>query len=123
MFFEKLSKNIRLTVPEAETKAVNRDAIKLETKNMRGAYQTVSNTWDPVLIFDTHRMGNTRHGYAIAHGTSNVMTASQAPRDYVTYQMFPAIVEEARKSFKIEIGMHCALDEGWPPKVFTDGSA
>jgi len=102
---------------------VNRDAIKLETENMQGAYRTVVNTWDPVLIFDTHRMGNTRHGYAIAHGTSNVMTAHPDPRAYVTYKMFPAIVEEARKTAQIEVGMHCALNEGWPPTEFTHDNA
>ena len=102
---------------------VNRDAIKLETKNMQGAYKTIINAWDPVLIYDTHRMGNTRHGYAIAHGTSNVMTAHPAPRDYVTYKLFPAIVEEARKTSKIEVGMHCALNEGWPPTEFTHDNA
>ena len=98
---------------------VNRDAIKLQTLNMQGAYKKIFNAWDPTLIFDTHRMGRTRHGYAIAHGGSNVATAHQGPRDYVTYNMFPAIVEEARKTGKIEVGMHCGLNEGWPPTEFT----
>lgn len=98
---------------------VNRDGIKLQTLNMQGAYQNVLNKWDPTLIFDTHRMGGTRHGYAIAQAGSNVVTAHQGPRDYVTYTLFPAIVDEARKSGKIEVGMHCGLNEGWPPTEFT----
>ena len=98
---------------------VNRDGIKLQTLNMQGAYQNVLNKWDPTLIFDTHRMGGTRHGYAIAQAGSNVVTAHKGPRDYVTYTLFPAIVEEARKSGKIEVGMHCGLNEGWPPTEFT----
>jgi hypothetical protein len=98
---------------------VNRDGIKLQTLNMQGAYRNVHNKWDPTLIFDTHRMGNTRHGYAIAQAGSNVVTAHQAPRDYVTYNMFPAIVEEAKKSYNIDVGMHCGLNEGWPPTEFT----
>jgi hypothetical protein len=102
---------------------VNRDAIKLQTRNMRGAYKTVINKWDPTLIYDTHRMGATRHGYAIAHGGSNVATAHQGPRDYVTYNMFPAIVKEARKTGQIEVGMHCSLNKGWPPTEFTHDNA
>ncbi len=98
---------------------VNRDGIKLQTLNMQGAYQNVLNTWDPTLIYDTHRMGDTRHGYAIAQAGSNVVTAHKRPRDYVTYKMFPAIVKEARKTSKIEIGMHCGLDRSWPPTEFT----
>jgi len=68
---------------------VNRDAIKLETTNMIGAYTRVFNTWDPVLIYDTHRMGSVRHGYPIVYAGSNVATAHQGPRDYVTYKIFP----------------------------------
>ncbi len=98
---------------------VNRDGIKLQTLNMQGAYKNVLNRWDPTLIFDTHRMGGTRHGYAIAQAGSNVVTAHSGPRDYVTYKLFPAIVEEARKTGKIEVGMHCGLNEGWPPTEFT----
>lgn len=98
---------------------VNRDGIKLETLNMQGAYRNVLNKWDPTLIFDTHRMGNTRHGYAIAQAGSNVVTAHAGPRDYVTYKLFPAIVEEARNIGNIEVGMHCGLNEEWPPTEFT----
>lgn len=102
---------------------VNRDAIKLETLNMQGAYLQVFNTWDPTLIFDTHRMGNTRHGYAITHAGSNVATAHKGPRDFVTYKLFPEVVKEARKTHKIEIGMHCGLNDVWPPTEFTHDNA
>lgn len=98
---------------------VNRDGIKLQTLNMQGAYENVLNKWDPTLIFDTHRMGGTRHGYAIAQAGSNVVTAHKGPRDYVTYTLFPAIVDEAKKSGNIDVGMHCGLNKGWPPTEFT----
>ncbi|SNZ00450.1 M14 family metallopeptidase [Flagellimonas pacifica] len=98
---------------------VNRDGIKLQTKNMRGALKNVLNTWDPILIYDTHRMGDTRHGYAIAQAGSNVVTAHSSPRDYVTYKIFPEIVKKAREKSKIEVGMHCGLNQGWPPTEFT----
>ncbi|PCE66220.1 M14 family metallopeptidase [Sediminicola luteus] len=98
---------------------VNRDALKLQTKNMQGAVSKLFAQWDPILIYDTHRMEETQHGYAIAHGGSNVPTAHAAPRDYVTYNIFPALVDIARKDYQIEVGMHCGLDDTWPPKVFS----
>ena len=102
---------------------INRDALKLETENMKGAYKNVFNTWDPVIIFDTHRMGRPRHGYAIVHAGSNVATAHIAPRDYVTYQIFPEIIKGARKNGGIEVFYHAGLDRGWPPKEFTHDNA
>jgi len=103
---------------------VNRDAIKLETTNMRGAYLRVFNTWDPVIIYDTHRMGSVRHGYPIVYAGSNVATAHPGPRDYVTYRIFPSITEQARKDGQIEIFYHCGLTrEVWPPTEYTHDNA
>ncbi|MFC2117352.1 M14 family metallopeptidase [Bacteroidota bacterium] len=102
---------------------VNRDAIKLETINMQGAYKNVFNTWDPTIIFDTHRMGRPRHGYAIVHAGSNVATANSGPRDYVTYHIFPEIIKGARKNGGIEVFYHAGLDRNWPPTEFTHDNA
>lgn len=103
---------------------VNRDAIKLETTNMKGAYMRVFNTWDPMIIYDTHNMGSVRHGYPIVYAGSNVATAHPGPRDYVTYKIFPAITEEARKSGQIEIFYHCGLTKGeWAPTEYTHDNA
>lgn len=83
---------------------------------MKGAYMRVFNTWDPMIIYDTHNMGSVRHGYPIVYAGSNVATAHPGPRDYVTYKIFPAITEEARKSGQIEIFYHCGLTKGeWAP--------
>lgn len=98
---------------------VNRDAIKLETTNMRGAYQNLFNTWDPIIIHDTHRMGGARHGYAIVQAASNVMTAHPGPRGYVTEKIFPALRNMTRENGGIEIHFHAGLDRGWPPTEFT----
>lgn len=102
---------------------VNRDAVKLQTTNMQGAYRNLFNAWDPVIIHDTHRMGGTRHGYAIVYATSNVATAHPEPRGYVTNQIFPAVRKAARDNGGIEIFFHAGLDEGWPPKEFTHDNA
>ena len=102
---------------------VNRDAIKLETTNMQGAYRSLFNRWDPIIILDTHRMGGARHGYAIVHAASNVPTAHPGPRGYVTNQIFPALRKGARENGGIEIHFHAGLDRGWPPKVFSHDNA
>ena len=103
---------------------VNRDAIKLETTNMIGAYENVFNRWDPVLIYDTHRMGSVRHGYPIVYAGSNVVTAHPGPRDYVTYEIFPEITEQGRNNGKIEIFYHCGLSrDEWPPAEYTHDNA
>ena len=102
---------------------VNRDAIKVQTPNMQGAYRNLFNTWDPVLIHDTHRMGGARHGYAIVYAASNVATAHPEPRGYVTNQIFPSLRKAARDNGGIEIFFHAGLDDGWPPKEFTHDNA
>jgi hypothetical protein len=102
---------------------INRDAMKLETINMQGAYTTVFNTWDPVLIYDTHMMGRPRHGYAIVHAGSNVATAAKEPRDYVTYKMFPEIIKGARENGRIEVFYHAGLNKEWPPTEYTHDNA
>jgi hypothetical protein len=103
---------------------INRDAIKLETTNMRGAYENVFNKWDPVLIYDTHRMGRVTHGYPIVYAGSNVATAHQAPRDYVTYTIFPEITKQGRENGNIEIYFHGGYTKDqWPPKEYTHDNA
>lgn len=103
---------------------INRDAIKLETTSMKAAYTTVFNTWDPILIYDTHRMGGVKHGYPIGYAGSNVATASAAPRDYVTYKIFPAITSGARERGKIDIFFHAGFTGNtWPPTEFTHDNA
>jgi murein tripeptide amidase MpaA len=39
---------------------VNRDAIKLETTSMNALCRNIFNSWDPVLIYDTHGRGKSR---------------------------------------------------------------
>ncbi|MDX9928539.1 MAG: M14 family metallopeptidase [Bacteroidales bacterium] len=103
---------------------VNRDAIKLETTSMNALCRNIFNSWDPVLIYDTHRMGGVNHGYQIAYAGSNVPAAHQAPRDFVTYNFFPAITKGARERGGIEIYFHGGFTQGiWPPKEYTHENA
>jgi len=112
------------TRQDAKGYDINRDAIKLETTSMKAAYTSVFNTWDPTLIYDTHRMGGVKHGYPIGYAGSNVATASAAPRDYVTYKIFPAITKGGRENGKIDIFFHAGFTgNAWPPTEFTHDNA
>jgi hypothetical protein len=37
---------------------LNRDAVKLETLEVNALYDNLLNPWDPILLFDAHRMGS-----------------------------------------------------------------
>jgi hypothetical protein len=95
---------------------LNRDAIKLETNNVRELNRRVFNTWDPVLVHDTHCMGRVTHAYPIVYAASNVPTAHPEPRGYVTYELFPAVREAVKEKWGLEIYFHCGTERGkWPP--------
>lgn len=46
---------------------LNRDCMKAETPEMRGALAHVYTKWDPDVIIDLHTTNGTRHGYALTY--------------------------------------------------------
>jgi hypothetical protein len=103
---------------------LNRDAIKLQTTEVRGLHENVINRWDPVLLFDAHAMGRVKHGYAIVYATSTVPAAHPSPRGYVWDTLFPSVRSSVRKNFGLETFSHCMFDEdNWPPTVWSHDRA
>ena len=99
---------------------LNRDAIKLETNSVRELNRRIFNSWDPVLLHDTHCMGGVKHAYPIVYAASNVPTAHPEPRGYVTNELFPAVREAVKDKWGLEIFFHCGTDRGkWPPKEWN----
>lgn len=99
---------------------LNREGIKLQSTEVNGLNKNILNKWDPVLFFDAHAMSRVKHGYAICYATSQLPTASQAPRDYVWDVMFPAVREKIRSNFRLETFTHCMSDEeNWPPTEWS----
>lgn len=119
----KINPRLEGTRHNAKNLDVNRDAIKLETRNMQGAVENIYRTWDPILLFDMHRMGRTQHGYGIGQAGSNVVTAHPEPRDYVNYTMFPEIIKLAKELGNIQVGFHAGLNDSWPPTEFDHDRA
>ncbi len=108
---------------------LNRDAVKLESPEVNGLYETVFNPWDPVLIYDGHGISGW-YEYAIVYTTSTVPAAHPAPRGYVWNTLFPAIRETTRKNYGLEVFTHCDLtptyegvyynfSEDTPPTVYS----
>jgi len=103
---------------------LNRDAVKLETIEATGLYQSILNRWDPVLLVDLHLMGRVKHGYANTYATSTVPAAHPGPRGYVWDTLFPAVREAVRRDFGLETFTHCLSDErNWPPTVWSHDNA
>jgi len=96
---------------------LNRDAVKLETVEMNGLFEELLNDWDPVLLYDSHRMGRGNFAYSIAYVNSTVPAAHPGPRTYVRDNLFPAVRELVRTDFKQEPFTHALwTGEEWPPK-------
>jgi hypothetical protein len=103
---------------------LNRDAIKLESSEVRGLYENIFNRWDPVLYYDAHRMGRGNYAYAIAYVNSTVPAAHPGPRGYVRDEIFPAVNERMRSEWGLEPFTQ-ALWEGnqWPPTTWHHDAA
>jgi hypothetical protein len=95
---------------------LNRDAVKLETIEMNGVLEELLNEWDPVLMYDSHRMGTGNFAYSIAYTNATVPAAHPGPRTYVRNSLFPAVRDLVRENFKQEPFTHALwTGEEWPP--------
>lgn len=99
---------------------LNRDGVKLETVEIRGLYENILNRWDPVLLYDAHRMGVGNYAYAIAYVNSTVPAAHPGPRDYVRNTLFPEVRDAMREQFGLESFTHALWDRDaeWPPSTW-----
>jgi hypothetical protein len=95
---------------------LNRDAIKLESVEVRGLFENIFQRWDPVLYYDAHRMGRGNYAYAIAYVNSTVPAAHPGPRGYVRNELFPAVRDHMREHFGLEGFTHALWEDSeWPP--------
>jgi hypothetical protein len=101
---------------------LNRDAVKLTTVEANGLYR-VLNEWDPVLFLDGHLMSRVNHGYANTYGTVTVPAAHTGPRDYVHDKLFPAVRDQVRKNFGLEVFTHALFGPEWPPTDWSHDRA
>jgi len=103
---------------------LNRDAIKLESPNMRGLCTNLLNRWDPAISLDIHCMGPVRHGYALLYAPSYTPTAHPGPRGYTSDILFPAVRNLVREKYKLEVYTHAEWNQDeWPPKTWDPKKA
>ena len=101
---------------------LNRDAVKLTTVEANGLYR-VLNEWDPVLFLDGHLMSRVDHAYANTYGTVTGPAAHPGPREYVHDKLFPAVRNQVRKNFGLEIFTHALFGRDWPPTDWSHDRA
>ena len=98
---------------------LNRDGVKLETAEVIGLYRNILNAWDPVLLYDSHRMGSGNYAYGNAYATSTVPAAHAGPRGYVWDTLFPAVRDMTRRDFGVETYTHAMFDDKRPPTLYS----
>ena len=102
---------------------LNRDAVKLNTIEANGLYRTL-NAWDPLLVLDGHLMDRVTHGYANTYGTTTVPASHAGPRDYMTEKLFPAVREQVRRGYGLEVFTHALFTPTtWPPMAWSHDAA
>ena len=105
--------------PNSMNADLNREGAKLVTPEVQGMYKNILNAWDPVLMFDSHRMPSGNVAYAIGCSHSVLPTAHPGPRGYVWDKLFPWVIKRAREDYKVEAFTHALWREKkWPPKTW-----
>jgi len=98
---------------------LNRDAVKLETLEVNALYENLLNSWDPLLFFDSHRMGSGNVAYGIGCSHSTIPAAHPGPRGYVWEKLFPAVFDGVRREYKVEAFTHALwMEDEWPPRTW-----
>ena len=70
---------------------LNRDFIKAEAPETRGALSGVLNTWRPHLFMDLHTTNGSRHGYDLTYAAAMTPNAPQGPVDFTNDVLLPEI--------------------------------
>jgi hypothetical protein len=82
-------------------------------------YENLLNSWDPLLFFDSHRMGSGNVAYGIGCSNSTIPAAHPGPRGYVWEELFPAVFDGVRREYKVEAFTHALwMEDEWPPRTW-----
>jgi len=70
---------------------LNRDYIKAEAPETRGALDGVVNIWRPHLFMDLHTTNGSRHGYDLTYAATMTPTAPRGPVDFTNEVLLPEV--------------------------------
>ncbi len=82
---------------------LNRDAIKLESPEMRGLLQNVLKRWDPILLVDCHTTNGSLHEEPLTYSWQLNPNGDQKLLEKTRDHMMPALVETMQRRFNTPI--------------------
>ena len=100
---------------------LNRDAMKLESPELRGLLENVLLRWDPALVFDGHTHNGSYHEEPVTYIWQLNPNGDQSLIDYMSQQMMPSvgkILEKKYQTLSIPHGDFMDVrqaEKGWRP--------
>jgi len=85
---------------------LNRDALKLETPEVRGLVRNVLTRWDPLFFLDSHTHNGSYHREPVTWAWGVNPNGDRAIISYVEHKMLPAITELMREKYGIATVPH-----------------
>ncbi|MBX7132974.1 MAG: M14 family metallopeptidase [Fimbriimonadaceae bacterium] len=82
---------------------LNRDCIKAESPEMRGALAEVYTKWDPDVIFDLHTTDGTRHGFELTYSPPLNPVSDPGILAYSRDELLPWVRNRFRRDFGQEL--------------------
>ncbi|MGB9907491.1 MAG: M14 family metallopeptidase [Candidatus Saccharicenans sp.] len=79
---------------------LNRDAVKLESPEMRAVVKNILNRWDPLLIVDCHTTDGAYHEETVTYSWPLNPNGDSELLDYQRQTLLPAIVKILKEKYK-----------------------
>lgn len=81
---------------------MNRDAIKLETPELRGVVEEIFNTWDPAITVDCHTTNGSFHEEPVTFAWMVNPNGSRNLVNYMRDQMMPSVRDTLREKYMVD---------------------
>jgi hypothetical protein len=98
---------------------MNRDAIKLETPELRGVVTEIFNTWDPAITVDCHTTNGSFHEEPVTFAWMVNPNGSRTLINYMRDRMMPAVRDTLRDKYGVNNVYYgvfidpLAMEKGW----------
>lgn len=98
---------------------MNRDAIKLETPELRGVVEEIFNKWDPAITVDCHATNGSYHEEPVTYTWMVNPNGSRKLINYMRDKMMPSVRDTLRDKYEVENCYYgnyidpLAMEKGW----------
>ena len=79
---------------------LNRDAMKLETPELRGVVKNILNRWDPAVVVDCHTTNGSYHEEAVTFSWIMNPNSDAELKDFMRDEMMPDIQDRLQKHLR-----------------------